>query len=675
MRKYGDFSELSEKTVQDISEIIKLIEDIDFDSTIFYGFPLIELDNTSTTMKGCIISLKGIVILYDTDAEQKTFWRHINKTIMECPSLSEKAMDQSCQLIKFCHCDNVIELQDILTKSQEIILQRDVDTLTTVIQKAYNLTKNDTRDIKHTDSIGDIIKRRNNEISILDENQFSTIYKTLDGHARIRGLAGSGKTILLVKKMAYLHYRNPNLNMAYVFYTISLKQFIEKLFLSFYREFNPYNDPDMTKINILHSWGSKNIEGFYSKICRQYNVERKTLRDVYWENDKLGSVCGELLNQLKDQNIGMFDYVFIDEAQDFSLNFFKLAFQALTPIGKMIYAYDELQALNEGNSIPSKYSIMGRKKCEDINLSICYRTPKEILVTAHALGLGVYKKKANGASDIVNMIQDFATWSAIGYEVCDGVLEHGKEVTLCRRDAIKEKCNDSVIVLEKEDAEDQYRYVRDTIFDLIQNQDVCPEDIMIIDLDSIKLNDNYLVFKNIFYDAAWAKDKKAWTCAVNLVNKDNAVKFRISDSIPYTTIFRAKGNEANIVFILNANKLQSISSYSRNRIFTAMTRARFRVYLLGYGNMQMFIDEANAVKENDYKLHFVYPTKAELKKMSVIAKTEIKNAKDSKELGDILVSLRANPELIKEVLLTELGAGSLEELFDYLKSDSDGADD
>ena len=675
MRKYGDFSELSEKTAKDISEIIKVIENEKVESTIFYGFPLIELDNTSTMMKGCIICKKGIVLLYDTDLEKQTFWRHINKTIMECPSLSEKAMEPNCQLIRWCHCDDAISLQKILNGNIDIIEQSEVDMLTTVIQKAYNLTRNDNRSIKKIDSIGDIIKKRNNEISILDETQFSTIYKAFDGHARIRGLAGSGKTILLVKKMAYLHYRNPDLNMAYVFYTISLKQFIEKLFRSFYREFDPYNEPNMDRINILHSWGSKNTEGFYSKICRQFNVERRTLKDVYRESDKLGSVCGELLEQLKNQNMSMFDYIFIDEAQDFSLNFFRLAFQTLTPTGKLVYAYDELQALNEGNSIPSKYSIMGHKKCEDINLSICYRTPKEILVTAHALGLGVYKRKADGSSDIVNMIQDFGTWNAIGYDVCEGVLGYGKEVTLYRKDVIKEKCEDSVLVLEKENAEDQYRYVRDTVFDLINNQDVCPDDIMIIDLDSIKLNDNYLQFKNIFYDTGWAKDKKAWICRVNLVNKDNAIKFRISNSIPYTTIFRAKGNEANIVFILNANKLQSISSYSRNRIFTAMTRARFRVYLLGYGDMQTFIYEAKMVKENDYKLHFVYPTKAELKKMSVIAKTEIKNAKDSKELGDLLVSLKANPELIKEVLLTELGAGSLEELFDYLKKDSEGEDD
>ena len=153
MRKYGDFSELSEKTAKDISEIIKVIENEQVESTIFYGFPLIELDNTSTTMKGCIICKKGIVLLYDTDLEKQTFWRHINKTIMECPSLSEKAMEPNCQLIRWCHCNDVISLQKILNESIDIVEQSEVDMLTTVIQKAYNLTKNDNRSIKKIDSI------------------------------------------------------------------------------------------------------------------------------------------------------------------------------------------------------------------------------------------------------------------------------------------------------------------------------------------------------------------------------------------------------------------------------------------------------------------------------------------------------------------------------------------
>ncbi len=672
MRKYGDYSELTESNANEIATIVQKIEEKGISCTLFYGFPLIELDNTSTIMKGCIISSKGIIILHDSDDERKVYWRHINKTIMECPSVSDLAMDPSSGLLSFKKCNDVDGIVNQLLNNDDIMSIDDVDLLVAVIQKAYNLSKFDDRAIQNEDSIGNIIKKRNNKVSILDEEQFETIYKAQTGHARIRGLAGSGKTILLAKKMAYLHYRNPESKIAYVFYTISLKQFVEKLFRSFYKEFDPYNEPDMSKISILHSWGNKHTDGFYSTICKHFNVERKTLRDVYGRKDKLDAVCTDLLEQLKKQDIGIFDYVFVDEAQDFSIGFFKLALKALKPTGKFIYAYDELQSLNEGNKMPSKYSIFHNKPCEDINLSVCYRTPKEILVTAHALGLGVYKKADDGSVDMVNMIQDIDTWAAIGYEVIDGDLSYGKHVTLGRKDVIDEKCPESVIVLEKEDQIEQYKFVREEILDLILNQDVSPDDIMIIDLDSINLNDDFLLFRKTFTEKSWDEQKDDWVCGVNLVNKDNAVKFRIKNSIPFTTIFRAKGNEANIVFILNAHKLRSISSYSRNRIFTAMTRARFKVYLLGAGNMKTLIDEAEAVKSNNYTLNFLYPTKAQLQKMSTIAKTEMQTAKDYEAIVDLFKNLKTNPELIQEILLEQMGAGSLEELMDMIKESDDG---
>lgn len=672
MRKYGDYSELTEINASEINNIVQKIESAKIECTLFYGFPLIELDNTSTIMKGCIISAKGIMILHDSDIEKKVYWRHINKTIMECPSVSDLAMDPTSGLISFKKCNDVDGILEHLRNSNDLMSISDVDLLVAVIQKAYNLSKFDNRSIQKEDSIGSIIKKRNNKVSILDEEQFETIYKTQTGHARIRGLAGSGKTILLAKKMAYLHYRNPESKIAYVFYTISLKQFVEKLFRSFYKEFDPYNEPDMSKISILHSWGNKHTDGFYSTICKHFNVERKTLSDVYGKKDKLDAVCTDLLERLKKQDIGIFDYVFIDEAQDFSIGFFKLALKSLKPTGKFIYAYDELQSLNEGNKMPSKYSIFHNKPCEDINLSVCYRTPKEILVTAHALGLGIYKKSEDGSPDMVNMIQDIDTWAAIGYDVIEGNLSYGKPVVLGRKDVIDEKCNDSVIILEKEDQIEQYEYVRDEILDLIINQDVSPDDIMIIDLDSINLNDDFLLFRKIFTEKSWNKESEDWICGVNLVNKDNAVKFRMKNNIPFTTIFRAKGNEANIVFILNAHKLRSISSYSRNRIFTAMTRARFKVYLLGTGNMKTFIEEAETVKSNNYTLNFTYPTKAQLQKMSTIAKTEMQTAKDYNAIVDLFKNLKTNPALIQEILLEQMGAGSLEELMDMIKESDDG---
>lgn len=221
----------------------------------------------------------------------------------------------------------------------------------------------------------------------------------------------------------------------------------------------------------------------------------------------------------------------------------------------------------------------------------------------------------------------------------------------------------------KESSIDQYEYVSDEILDLITNQDVSPDDILVIDLDSINLNDDFNMFKKTLYEKAWNEEDKVWKCKTNLVNKDNAVKFRIKDSIPFTTIFRAKGNEANIVFVVNSHKMRSISSYARNRIFTAMTRARFKVYVLGTKGMDGFIKEAETVKKNNYTLSFCYPTKAQLKKMSTIAQTEIKNAKDYEVISDLFKNIKSNPALIKEILLEQMGVSSIGKLFEVMQED------
>lgn len=671
MRKYGDFSELSTNITESVGKIISAIESKAIDlCSIYYGYPLIELDNKKFIMKSCILSRKGIIVLYESDDEKKVYYRHMMKLIMDCPNISELAMDPSISLIKYKKFDDIDGVVTELTQSDDLISHNDYLLLNAVIQKMYGLSKNDDRELTNSTTLGSLIKERNNAICVLDEEQFEAIYKKNQVHSRIRGLAGSGKTILLVKKMAYLHFKHPEYELAYVFYTLSLKQFVQKLFLEFYKDFEKYKEPNMDKIHILHSWGGRKAAGFYSSVCDAVGFERKTVRDVPFERNKLDAVCKELYTEIEAayEKPNLYDYIFVDEAQDFSLYFFKLALQSLRPSGKLIYAYDELQSLNAGNSIPSKYSIFGDAECEDTNLAICYRTPKEILVSAHALGLGVYHRNDASEIEVVNMVQDLDIWKATGYRVANGVLEYGSYVELDRDDVICKRCENPVEIHEHDLEDAQYKAVSTEIKRLIEHEDIFPEDILIIDLDSISLNDSYYKFRNVFSEVMYDPSSGKRISKVNLVNKDNAVSFRIKGSIPYTTIFRAKGNEANIVFILNAHKMQGISIYSRNRLFTAMTRARFKVYINGLSGMQQFIEEYQAVKDNGYRLCFKYPTAQELHEINVIARKEAQSAKDFKAAVDLFKTLSSNPKLATELLLEQTGSSSLSELIEQLKS-------
>jgi len=64
------------------------------------------------------------------------------------------------------------------------------------------------------DSKGAILKSIEKEIANLDQWQKMAAIETPEGPQRIRGLAGSGKTIVLALKAAYLHTQNPDWNIA-----------------------------------------------------------------------------------------------------------------------------------------------------------------------------------------------------------------------------------------------------------------------------------------------------------------------------------------------------------------------------------------------------------------------------------------------------------------------------
>lgn len=76
----------------------------------------------------------------------------------------------------------------------------------------------------------------------------------MEGVQRIRGLAGSGKTIVLALKAAYLHTRYPDWRIAVTFNTRSLKAQFRRLITRFCIE-RSGEEPDWTKIRIINAWG------------------------------------------------------------------------------------------------------------------------------------------------------------------------------------------------------------------------------------------------------------------------------------------------------------------------------------------------------------------------------------------------------------------------------------
>ena len=90
------------------------------------------------------------------------------------------------------------------------------------------------------------------EIRQFDQDQKHGYMELLKGPQRIRGLAGSGKTVVLAMKAAITHLQNPSATIVYTFYTRSLYQHVRRLITRFYRQYDD-QDPNWDKLQVIHA--------------------------------------------------------------------------------------------------------------------------------------------------------------------------------------------------------------------------------------------------------------------------------------------------------------------------------------------------------------------------------------------------------------------------------------
>ncbi|MFM6200632.1 MAG: ATP-binding domain-containing protein, partial [Dolichospermum sp.] len=139
--------------------------------------------------------------------------------------------------------------------------------------------------------------------------------------------------------------------------------------------------------------------------------------------------------------------------------------------------------------------------------------------------------------------------------------------------------------------------------------------------------------------------------------------------IIFTGIYRAKGNEAAMIYFINAHECFSGSELARKRniLFTAMTRSKAWLRVLGYGEeMKGLVAEFEEVKSRNFVLEFTYPTEQERKQMKVINRDKSPQERESitkqtRTLKELVTSLEKG--LVRKEDLPE---EELEKLKNYL---------
>ena len=529
------------------------------------------------------------------------------------------------------------ELEKIAWESRdEEVYKRTLAAIESISKIRTSKTK---RTITKENSRGDKLKKLEESISTLDNRQSKAVIETVEGVQRIRGLAGSGKTIVLALKAAYLHAQHPEWRIGVTFHTRSLKAYFRRLINNFVLE-QTGEEPDWNHLQVIHAWGapgSGDRDGIYYEFCHENDVEYfdfSAARKVFDRGKEFAGVCKHALSQIPESK-QLYDVLLVDEAQDISPEFLRLCYELLRAPKRLVYAYDELQSLSRG-FLPSPEDIFGRKadgspkvrfdntsrtrgQC-DIILEKCYRNSRPALITAHALGFGIYREPPHSSdTGLIQMFEHSQLWKEIGYRLQGGELQEGSLVILSRSEETSPKfledhssIDDLIQFVSFGSEEEQADWLIKSIKINLEKDELQYNDIIVINPDPFKTREavgpirsrllemginSHLAGPNIFFD----QDR---------------------NSVTFTGIYRAKGNEAGMVYIINAQDCHKTAwdlASVRNQLFTAITRSKAWVRVLGSGSgMEELKKEYNKLKEKNFELQFIYPTREQREQLRII---------------------------------------------------------
>ena len=519
-------------------------------------------------------------------------------------------------------------------------------------------------------SRGARLKKLEDSIATMDHDQGRAVIETVEGVQRIRGLAGSGKTIVLALKAAYLHVQHPEWRIGVTFHTRSLKGYFRRLISDFCVK-QTGEEPDWSHMRVVNSWGSPSRggdDGLYLEFCRTHDIEYMDFGAAKQHSGSgttaFAGACQSALKRFRQSGSpkSLYDAILVDEAQDLPDAFLQICYALLHDPHRLVYAYDELQNLT-GTAVSTPEAMFGtdadgqsRVQLDvdgsDIILQKCYRNSRPVLVTAHALGFGVYRKPAIGEDiGFTQMFDNAPLWQEIGYRVKAGQLRDGHHVTLARTADTSPKfleahsnIDDLVRFVRFESKAEQCEWVATEIRNNLERDELRHDDIVVINPDPLKTRREVGPIRARLLDFGINSHLAGVDTSADEFYREDA------DSVTFTGIYRAKGNEAGMVYVVNAQDCHGTGrnlASIRNRLFVAITRSKAWVRVVGVGSDMAAIEaEYRSVQKRNFKLRFTYPTVEQRGRLRLIhrdmtAKERSHVNKHSRDLDQLISNLES----------------------------------
>jgi hypothetical protein len=236
-----------------------------------------------------------------------------------------------------------------------------VDVLRSIIHPEIILSPISSKSLpeEETDQCVDLV--------VLDRRQENNARKIGEGHRIICGVAGSGKTVLLIARAKWLHERDPASKILLLCYNVVLSVSIKHVL------------EDYPRIHVFHFDGWVKHNGIHPRI-------KDPLTGVMEDDVSLGN---RLLEHLKKRSgdYRNYDAILVDEAQDFPPIWFSCILEALTdPLdGELLIVCDGNQGIRPIDSVSWKsigIKAKGRTIHQAFDLDRNYRNTRGILKLA-----------------------------------------------------------------------------------------------------------------------------------------------------------------------------------------------------------------------------------------------------------------------------------------------------
>lgn len=427
--------------------------------------------------------------------------------------------------------------------------KRKIELLISLITGSINDIEKIGKDLPET-----LLDKVKKQIMLLDGKQSHFIYdRELKNQIFIQGMAGTGKTELLMRKIKELYVGEENSRIAFTCHNkvlaTEMKQRIEKFFN--FMKVEEQIDWD-NRLKVFHSWGSKYGEkaGMYSYICENYHIPYLNFKEA----GTFDNACKYAINSLKElANIeSIFDYIFIDESQDFDQSFFELC--------KLVCKNTVYIAGGIFQSIFDETEESDLKA--DYMLDKCYRTDPRTLMFAHSIGMGLFEEPP------LNWLRD-EEWKACGYKV----LRESSSFKLTREPLRRFNDVQSVnsIIVQSSCSDELHKMVLDNIKQLkADNCTIKPGDLGIIIICN-NYNSMIQFSYKLKYDLLFELE---WNSTIGV-----ETKYKESNSVYISNENNVKGLEFPFTISLLLTDVGN-SIKLRNSLYMSLTRSFITSYLI-----------------------------------------------------------------------------------------------